>query len=102
MAVVGGSRFVGSWVGVCLTAGVLMVTQWTSYLTGRDTNPPTHLVLMLDEGWTEGEETATQLMEMVKQGVVPPEMLGEVAQPKMRARDGCKAACRVCQAVAPS
>ena len=30
------------------------------------------------------------------------EMLGEVAQPKMRARDGCKAACRVCQAVAPS
>jgi len=93
------TRFVGSWVGVCLTAGVLMVTQWTSFLTGRGTNPPTNLVLMLDEGWTEGEETASQQIEMVKQGIVPVEMLDEIMMPKMRANDPCKDTCRVCQAV---
>jgi molybdopterin/thiamine biosynthesis adenylyltransferase len=93
------TRFVGSWVGVCLTAGVLMVSQWTSFLTGRGTNPPTNLVLMLDEGWTEGEETACQQIEMVKQGIVPVELLDEMIQPKMRANDPCKPTCRVCQAI---
>jgi molybdopterin/thiamine biosynthesis adenylyltransferase len=93
------TRFVGSWVGVCLTAGVLMVTQWASYLTGRGTNPPTNIVLMLDEGWTEGEETANQQIEMVKQGIVPVEMLDDMILPKMRANDPCKASCRVCAAM---
>ena len=94
------TRFVGSWVGVCLTAGVLMVTQWCSHLTGREgTNPPTNLVLMLDEGWTEGEETANQQLEMVKQGIVPVEMLDEMILPKMRANDPCKETCRVCAAM---
>lgn len=86
-------------IKVCLTAGVLMVTQWCSHVTGRGTNPPTNLVLMLDEGWTEGEETAAQQIDMVKQGIVPLEMLDEMMQPKMRANDPCKNTCRVCKAM---
>ena len=60
------TRDVGSWVCVCLTAGVLMVSQWASFLTGRHKNPPTNLVMGLDEGWTEGEETGACVRACVR------------------------------------
>ena len=49
---------------------------------------------------TEGEETALQMIDLLKQGVIPVNAIDEMVPPKGRANDTCKEFCMVCKAVA--
>jgi len=63
------TRFIGSWIGPCLSCGVFVVSHWANWLTGPTSrNSPTCILFNLDEGMTSEEQMAYDLeMAMNKQ-----------------------------------
>jgi len=95
------TRFVGSWVCVCLAASVHMVSQWVAALFAEDNirndlQPPSSFTMILGQGKSGAEQGYHEELQFAKMGVLPVTELLKV--PKTHYDDASDEFCGMCQA----
>ena len=97
------TRFVGSWVCVCLAAGVHMVSMWVADLFSKngvrdDLRCPSNFTMLLGTSQSGTEIGYHEELQMAKMGVMGLDSL--LKEPRFHADDPCVEFCVMSQAAA--